>query len=286
MRNTTGTAPRLNRLSARRMVVCCLALAWLAASMASIAAAAAPAAIAPTVLYDGSKNNRPDDQGWRYLVSGGSATQTPNNGATTLDTSSGKGVFAGYFAAKGGFLGSSAPVPELDRAVGYTVSFTAQVELEDHSGSDRNSDGKDDRAGFSLIVLSSDKRGIELGFWEDRIWAQEDGAHVPPDGNLFTQAEGAPFDTHSARVPYTLTVQGDSYALSSAGTPILSGKLRDYTAFNGLINPYKTPNLIFLGDDTSSASVTIQLAYVTVGPIDLPTPTLDRKVYLALLMRL
>jgi hypothetical protein len=25
-------------------------------------------------------------------------------------------------------------------------------------------------------VLSSDKRGIKLGFWKDRIWAQEGGA--------------------------------------------------------------------------------------------------------------
>jgi hypothetical protein len=244
------------------------------------------AAAAPVVLYDGAKNSRPSDQGWTYLAKGGGATQNVGGGATTLDTSGGKGTSAGYFAAKGGFFGSSAPVPTLDRSIGYTVSFTAQVELEDHSGSDRNKDGKDDRAGFSLIVLSSDKRGIELGFWKDRIWAQEGGT----GSGLFTQAEGAPFDTQLARRHYTLTVQGDSYTLSSDGVAILGGQLRDYSAFNGFPDPYETPSLIFLGDDTSSASAKMQLVYVAAGPIagpaPDPNPSLDRKLYVSLLMRL
>jgi hypothetical protein len=80
-----------------------------------------------------------------------------------------------------------------------------------------------------------------------------------------------------------LAVLGDDYALSSAGIPIVSGKLRDYTAFSGFPDPYKTPNLIFLGDDTSSASAKISLAYVAVGPRSLPS--LDRRVYMALLNR-
>ena len=33
-----------------------------------------------------------------------------------------------------------------------------------------------DRAGLSLIVLSSDLRGIELGFWTNEIWAQSGAA--------------------------------------------------------------------------------------------------------------
>ena len=144
--------------------------------------------------------------------------------------------------------------------------------------------GLDDRAGFSLIVVSSDKRAIELGFWKDRIWAQADGAAEPPAGPLFTQAEGAAFNTQVGRIPYTLVVQGDAYTLSSTGTPILSGKLRDYSAFNGLPDPYETPNLIFLGDDTAAAGAKIDLAYVAAGPIG--DPSLDRKVFVPLLTRL
>jgi hypothetical protein len=258
----------------RRSVLICVALIGLAIGIAGVSAAPASAG-APIVLYDGALGNRPDDQGFTFLAVPNVAPSI-SGGATILNTSSSKKIFAGYF---------SKPTPRLvlDRAIGYTVSFTVQVELEDHAGSNRNNDSLEDRAGFSVIVLSSDKRGIELGFWKNRIWAQEGGATEPP---LFTQAEGAVFDTQSARIGYMLAVQGDSYALSSNDTPILSGKLRDYTAFNGQPDPYETPNLIFLGDNTSSASAKIGLAYVAVAPLASSAPSLDRKLYLSLLMRL
>jgi hypothetical protein len=266
-----NAAPHTSRRSVRQIALGWLALICLALGSAGVSAAAVPA---PIVLYDGAKNNRPDDQGFTFLAAP-SVSPTTSGGATILDTTSNKNMFAGYF---------SKPIPQLvlDRAIGYTVSFTVRIELEDHAGSDKNGDGTEDRAGFSLIVLSSDKRAIELGFWKDRIWAQAGGT----GSTLFTQAEGAPFDTQSARVPYTLTVQGDAYALSSRGTPILSGTLRDYTAANGFPDPYETPNLIFLGDNTSSAKAKISLAYVAAGPIASIAPSLDRKLYVPLLLRL
>jgi hypothetical protein len=276
MRSIKHSSPHSRQLLLRRIALTCLALICLAAGNAAASAAPAPVA-APIVLYDGALNNRPNDQGFTFFAPPSVSTNI-SDGATILNTSDNKSIFAGYF---------SKPTPQLvlDRAIGYTVSFTVQVQLEDHAGSDKNEDGTEDRAGFSVIVLSSDKQGIELGFWKDRIWAQEDGADVPPVGKLFTQAEGAAFDTQAARIGYMLAVHGDSYTLSSNGTPILTGKLRDYTAFNGQPDPYETPNLIFLGDDTSSASATIGLAYVAVGSIA-SNPILDRKVYLSLLMRL
>jgi hypothetical protein len=263
-----------------RIALIGLALGCLAIGATSVSAVA-PAVAAPIVLYDGANNTMPDTQGWAYLAKGGSAIRSATGGATTLNTSSSQGISAGYFAAHGGFFGSSASVPVLDRTIGYTVSFTAQVELEDHSGSDKNNDGTPDRAGFSLIVLSSDKRGIELGFWKDRIWAQEGGT----GSALFTQAEGAAFDTQSARRPYALAIRGETYSLSSNGVPILSGNLRDYTAFSGFPDPYETPDLIFLGDDTSSASAKIQLSYVAVELPGSDSPSLDRKVFVPLLVR-
>jgi hypothetical protein len=253
-----------------RSAICCLALCGLAIGIAGVSSAA-PAAVAPIVLYDGALGNRPDQQGFTYIATPG-ATQAASGGATTLDTSGDKNISAGYFS-------KSTPDLVLDRTIGYTVSFTVQIELEDHAGSDKNNDTVDDRAGFSLLVLSSDKRGIELGFWKDRIWAQQ----CISGCTLFIQAEGAAFNTQSGRIEYVLTVQGDTYTLSSNSTPILSGNLRDYTAFNGFPDPYETPNLIFLGDDTGSASAKIDLAYVAVGPIDSPGPSLDHKVYLSLL---
>jgi hypothetical protein len=45
-----------------------------------------------------------------------------------------------------------------------------------------------------------------------------------------------------------------NYVLRANGTTILTGPIRDYTAFAGFPDVYETPNFLFLGDDTSSAS--------------------------------
>lgn len=231
----------------------------------------APIVGAAVTRYDGSLNTTPDNnQGWSYLATGG--TQSASGGATTLNTTANSGFGAGYFSNTGW-------TPVLDRTTGYTIDFTAQVVSEDHTTSgtaDKNGDGIGDRAGFSIIALSNDKKGIELGFWQNEIWAQEDGTtqanpssspSTSSPGNtklLFTHAEGATFNTTTGLIPYSLSVLGNNYTLSTGNTTILSGKLRDYTAFSGSPDPYETPNLIFLGDDNTSANANIRLSSVSV----------------------
>lgn len=211
---------------------------------------------APVTLYNGTGS--PNGQGFSYLTSplvNASATQVGSN----LNTMPVKSDSAGFFAVSN--------VPTLDRQVGYTLRFRVRLNAEDHAGSDKNRDGTEDRAGFSVIILSSDKRGIELGFWPDRVWAQNDGAAQPlPNSNtLFTQGEGAAFTT-TADTAYELTIQGSTYTLRSGTTTILSGPLRDYTTF---VSPPNTPNVyqianfLFLGDDTSSARANVDFT----GPI-------------------
>ncbi len=147
MHTTKGAALSPSLLHClNRIALCCLALCCLATGSASVAAAPAPATTAPIVLYDGALGNRPDQQGFTYIATPG-ATHAASGGFTTLDTSSNKNISAGYFS-------KSTPDLVLDRAIGYTVGFTVQVELEDHAGSDKNGDGIEDRAGFSLLVLS------------------------------------------------------------------------------------------------------------------------------------
>ncbi|MFB8789132.1 MAG: hypothetical protein U7123_09850 [Potamolinea sp.] len=90
---------------------------------------------------------------------------------------------------------------------------------------------------------------LELGFWQNNIWAYNLG---------FTRGENVNFNT-TAMQAYALYVKGTTYRLFIAGstTPILQGQLRQYTGFKaplGLPNPYTTPNMIFFGDDTSSAT--------------------------------
>ena len=86
------------------------------------------------------------------------------------------------------------------------------------------------RAGFSVILLGDDKKGIELGFWTDRIWAQS--------GPDFVQAEGAAYNTAST-VLYDLSIRGLNYVLSANGNPILTGLTRDYTSAAPIIPPIR-----------------------------------------------
>jgi hypothetical protein len=79
---------------------------------------------------------------------------------------------------------------------GYTLTFAIQVEAEGH--------GNNNRAGFSVIVLSDDKKGIEMAFWEDEIWVQEDDLNDP--GDLFTHAEGVPYSTTTGLTTYNLAI--------------------------------------------------------------------------------
>ncbi len=235
-------------------------------SSAKVAPLVRPFAAA-SVLYDGVLNTgTPDTQGFFYLtypLTGTQATQTFSSPVTILDTLPQMNDYAGYFAKPMGY----AP---LDRVGGYQVFFTAQVLSETHISTDR--------AGMSLLVESSDKRGIELGFWENEVWAQEGGSNNP-----FTHAEGAAFTTTTGLVEYRLTVMGGNYILTANGSTVLMGSLRDYTQAPAPplpINPYTTANLIFIGDDTSSAQARIKLRYVAVinaPPVNVYLPLISRN---------
>ena len=257
-RSRFSVAPRRIPAAWWSVVLVALALAGPAARAAPRATAIAQVA----VLYDGARGTTPDAQGFVFLASPpllAVARQEYAGGATTLDSAAARRDAAGYFVRE-------SAVPTLDRTAGYTVSLTLQILAENHDGSARGGDAWDDRAGFSLIVLSSDRRGVELGFWQDRVWAQADGRDAAQP--IFTQAEGAAFDTTAALTTYELHVLGDSYALLAGGAPLLSGPLRDYTGFEPeplQPDPYETPNLVFLGDDTGAAYVRARVAGVAAS---------------------
>ena len=207
-------------------------------------------------LYDGTLNTTPDLQGWIYqtLPVVSSATQNAGGGVTTLDTSAVESDSAGYFS-EFPLLGSHPSFPtELDRLTGFKVSFGVEIIQENHSSSDR--------AGFSVIALSEDMLGLEVGFWEDEIWVQDDDP-------IFTHGEGVAFDTTVGITDYDLTILQSGYTLYANGSPILQGALRDYSSFGF---PYDTPSFVFLGDDTSSASAIIDLASAEVETALVPEP--------------
>jgi hypothetical protein len=192
-------------------------------------------------LFDASRGTLPAAQGWTYGAVGIAAESLVND-SVLLDTTAILTTEAGW---------SLVPATPLDRAQGYSLLFDLQVNAETHSSTNR--------AGFSVICLGSDTNGIELGFWNNTIFAQGDSGDSP---TLFTHAEEAAFNTTAGFINYSLTLQGTNYVLQANGTTVLSGRARNYTAFSGPVNPYETPNFIFCGDDTTSASGSVNLRSV------------------------
>jgi hypothetical protein len=201
------------------------------------------------VLFDGQLATPPDSQGWSFItspLSGALATEAPSVGWTTLDTRGRRSDSAGYLSYGHPDIGV------LDRSLGFTLSIDLKLIDETHVSANR--------AGFSVLVVTNDLKAIELGFWQNQIWAQNDSP-------LFTHGESATFLTTSGFVHYDLTVAGSAYALKASGVPILTGSLRDYSAFG---QPYSAPNLVFLGDNTSSASAAAQIARVELTNVPEP----------------
>jgi hypothetical protein len=159
-------------------------------------------------------------------------------GKLTFDTTG--GTVRGGWSTTGGVM---------DRTTGYTLSFDLQIGTKSH--------GSNDRAGFSVIALSSDLQGIELGFWGNEAWAQNSG---------FTHGEGTTgFNPSGAFVSYDLTIQGSSYTLKANDSTILTGALRTYSG-----DPYGTANFIFFGDNTFSAQADVDLGAVNYAPVPEP----------------
>lgn len=216
----------------------------------------APVTGLQSFLYDTSQNNLPDDQTFDLLVN-------PFNPLNAPPQQVADGVlFTTAVDEQAGY--TQIVDPPLNRADGFSIRFGLQLNSETHSSPHR--------AGFSVVVVTSDAKAIELGFWEDQIWAQEDGESYPPSGTLFTQAESRPFTTTHGF--FELIVYGDSYTLlQENNSQVLHGALRDYSAFSGLFDVYETPNFLFLGDDTTSAGASVVLEDVAIVHGKRPFPT-------------
>ena len=221
---------------------------------------------ATTLLYDSSLSNTLSAQNFGYQA----LTQPPfttqasqiySAPVTILNTANQLNDYAGYTV-------NQSAMPTLNRATGFQLAFNLRLISENHANNDR--------AGFSLILLSEDLYGVETAFWENEIWVQEGNGTSP-----FTHAEGTTYNTTAALTTYTITIITDTYTLSANGTPLLSGILRQYTdwvpPFAFVPDPYEQPNFVFLGDNTSSAGATMWLGDVS---IETDIITLNHKLYL------
>jgi hypothetical protein len=221
------------------------------------------------VLYDAASGVTPSNFTPKWLEFGAfiSASQTFTAGTpsfTRLSTLGNEGTFAGYsnYNATATLSPPSLtpttfvnPVfPNLDRTAGFNLRFTIRLNSETHTGNPA-------RAGFSVILLGSDRQGVEIGFQSNTIFAQAPGFGTPTESNgeaIIPALTGA-FTT------YDLSITGNTYALRNGATTLLTGAVKDYTAATGFAGDvYRTPNFLFLGDDTTSASASTDLSFISI----------------------
>ena len=216
------------------------------------------------VLYDGALGTSASGQSWVYGTNpffGPDAVSVWRDNATHLDTTPDISEQAGYFSIDPIFgVAKHEAVPVLDRGKGFQLDLTFELVREAHLPRDDNGDGRQDRAGFSIIALSEDHWGVELAFQENRIWVYEDDSQGEND--RFTQAESIDFAAGGIRATYQLRIVGNRYELSVDQSLILSGPVRNYQFLTGTIDPYEIPSFLFWGDDTASASSEVRMEQI------------------------
>ncbi|MEH2252601.1 choice-of-anchor Y domain-containing protein [Nostoc sp.] len=181
-------------------------------------------------LYDGASGVTPNQYNapsqWLNFGSLNGGTQSVSGGLTNLNTSSSNVTYAGYsnYNVANPPVSSSvitpttlvnSSFPSLDRNAGYNLDFTVRINSQANNGTNGAY-----RAGFSFIVLSSDKQGIEIGFRNNDIFAQ-----VNASFNSIYPAEQITSANSllSNLTTYNLNVSGNNYTLTSNATTLLSG---------------------------------------------------------------
>lgn len=220
------------------------------------------AAVVP--LYTPSGSQTPSDQSWLTYNALGPAAQVGSSSGVMLDSTALMLTYAGYsnYTPSGSL--KNAAFPTLNRTQGYSLRFDLHVLSQVNNHPSNTSPVGQERAGFSVILLGSDGFGIEIGFREDQVFAQ-------PDSSFLGLGESVSFDTKSQIHRYDLSVSGATYTLSAGGNLVLSGGLRNYSAFG---QPYSLKNFVFLGDNTTEARAKALLGKVELNPVPEPASIL------------
>jgi hypothetical protein len=267
---------------------------------------------AVVTLYDGNSGVTPDQYNApnpylgfatidRNNPFGAAGTQNVDNlnQSTVLASSTSESFYSGYYNYQvsvdlGDLLNGGSVIhpailinnafPVLDRQAGYDLTFTAKMDSQTNNGNNGSL-----RAGFNILVLSSDQMGIEIGFRNPNTKA------TPSTPDIFSQDNrsfnvigevnnnvGGILDDFTT---YNLQVRGDQYRLSTGSTLLLNGNLRNYSSTEGFGSAvYQTPNFLFLGDNTTSAGGTTQIRDITVTNVPEPLTMLGSAGAIAFLV--
>lgn len=214
------------------------------------------AALAPAsalTLYDPALGTLPGSQGWTPGTSGAAAMQSVSAGRLSFDTRASDVLAYGYSRAVA-----------LDTQAGFTLQWELRILEETH--------GSENRAGFSLLVQGTDQsRALELGFWQDKVWALEYQTGGADSGYL--RGSTATIDTSKARI-YTLTVQHQQFELDADGATLLTGSMRDYPTQGMSTLPYSFGNYLFFGDNSARGQVNAEIGALRLLPVPEPATAL------------
>ena len=198
-----------------------------------------------------------------------SVSETSVAGGVQLNTAANSAEYSGYSnynpSSSTYFNPAIFQSSTLNQATGYTITFT--VSLDPSTLVDISTTAAP-RAAFSVIAVSSDKKGIEIGFRPTAIFSQSASFGIEAETSLAINT--------SITRDYKLTVFNNTYSLASGGTSIINGNLQTYsfdqTASNPPLpfNPYTTSSFLFFGDDTGKASGTFTLGNVTLDTTPVP----------------
>ena len=210
------------------------------------AAFAAQVSAEPVILYDGNLPSLPEDQGWIYRLDPPIRNQSRQvlvDGAFNLNTSRNLADRAGYFVRLPPMETHPQAPEALNRQRGYRIGFTLRILSERRAAPNQE-------AGFSLIALSRDLLGVDLGFGVGEVFARSAS---------FDRAEenrALPFPIDREYADFALDMRENEYRLSANGREILSGSLRNYSDAG---EPHTVPNLLFFGDNSESAGASVNL---------------------------
>jgi hypothetical protein len=227
--------------------------------MAALAAATAlPATAAPIMFYDGQAGGAPESQGWLSYGNyneadpNNASMATPTDGGTTLDTtgSAGSNAFYSDLNEYGEYVHT--PPPDLNASLGFTLSFTGTMLNESHA--DTTANESDINAGWTLIVISSNRQAIQIGFRNDQIFGvngslEEDGNTIKTFNNVTATPQAHTFD---------LSIQNSSYTLFADGNDLLSGQTFDVDDVPSMRD--WPSNFLILGDGSFTADVNYELS--------------------------
>ena len=210
-----------------------------------LAAVAVQVSAEPVILYDGDLRSLPEDQGWMYRLEPpirNQSRQVRVDGAFNLNTGRNLADRAGYFIRLPQMEDHPQAPEILDRQRGYRIGFTLRILSERRAAPSQ--------AGFSLIALSDDLLGVDLGFGAGEIFARTSKLERAEENRAL------PFRIDTQYADFEMDIRENEYRLSANGEEILAGSLRNYS---GAGEPYTVPNLLFFGDNAESAGASVNL---------------------------